>query len=81
MSATLKAALLDQALTLTLDERASLARELLASLDGPEDTGVDEAWLDEAERRQREVNTGAVTLEDWADVRKRIAARLRSPRP
>ena len=71
---------LEQALTLPRGERAEVARELIASLDGPEDDGVEAAWLDEAERRQREAATGAVALEDWSEVRERIAVELRSAR-
>jgi len=40
---------------LSPEERAELIRTLLADLDGPEDDGVDQAWLDEAEKRHREL--------------------------
>jgi hypothetical protein len=42
---------------------------------------VDDAWLDEAERRQREAADDPAAFEDWSDVRSRIAARLRPARP
>jgi hypothetical protein len=38
-------------------ERTELIRSLLAELDGPEDAGVEQAWLEEAERRHREYLT------------------------
>ena len=45
---------------LSTEERAALIRTLLADLDGPEDEGVEQAWLDEAERRYRELIDGTV---------------------
>ena len=72
--------LLEQALKLPRGERAGVARELIASLDDPLEEGADEAWLDEAERRQREASADPALLEDWTLVRDRIAARLRASR-
>jgi hypothetical protein len=42
---------LDEALQLELSERAELAAELLASLDGQPDKDVEVAWVVEIERR------------------------------
>jgi len=70
----------EQALSLPPDERAGLARDLIASLDDGADEGADQAWLDEAERRQREVASDPAQLEDWSVVRARISARLRATR-
>jgi putative addiction module component (TIGR02574 family) len=72
---------LDEGLKLPAVERASVARELIASLDGPAEEDVDEAWLAEAERRQREAGDDPAAFEDWTDVRARIAERLRAARP
>ena len=69
-----------EALGLPRKERAGLARELLESLDSPPDEGAEEAWIDEAERRVAEVDSGQVELEDWDVVRERISARLRAIR-
>ena len=44
-----KASLLSEA------ERAEFALSLLESLDGPTDSGVEEAWLLEVERRVSEI--------------------------
>ena len=49
-------------------EPAGVARELIASLDGPAEEGVEEAWLDEAERRQREAADDPDAFEDWVDA-------------
>lgn len=72
--------LLNQALTLSRKERASLARELIASLDEPhEDPAVVEAaWLAEIERRLQEVKDGTAELVDWDTVRAQALDRLRT---
>jgi hypothetical protein len=41
----------NEALALPLDERAALARDLLLSLDEPADSGAEEAWAEDANRR------------------------------
>ena len=66
----------DQALALPPNERAKLAHEIIASLDGPADEGAAEAWVREIERRVREVKNGSVKLVDWKDTRARILKRL-----
>jgi len=45
---------------LSPEEKAELIRALIAELDGPEEEGVEQAWLEEAERRQRELLDGKV---------------------
>ncbi len=72
--------LLDEALRLPPSDRAAIARELIASLDGPPDANVEEAWLVEVERREQEMSAGTAKLEEWSVVRERIATRLRSIR-
>ncbi|MEX2431040.1 MAG: addiction module protein [Dehalococcoidia bacterium] len=72
-------ALLREALALRSDERADVAAELLASLDGldTEDPAVlDAAWAAEIERRARRVLAGESPGEPWEDVRDRIARGL-----
>ena len=70
-----------EALRLSREERAGLARDLIESLDEPADDDPEQAWLDEAERRATEAASGSVVLEDWADVRERISKKLRALRP
>lgn len=65
-----------QALALPPDERAELAHEIIASLDGPADDAAAEAWVREIERRVREVKNGSVKLVDWKDTRVRLLTRL-----
>jgi putative addiction module component (TIGR02574 family) len=57
-----------KALSLSLDERAQLAEELLRSLHGAIDPDVDAAWDQEIRRRVAEVESGAAKLIPAADV-------------
>lgn len=41
-------------------DQEPLLRALLEELDGPTDADVEPAWLDEAQRRSHELDTGAV---------------------
>jgi putative addiction module component (TIGR02574 family) len=70
--------LLREALALSDGERAELAAELLASLDGgAEDPDeVEAAWAAEIARRAGRVLKGESAGEAWSDVRQRIGARL-----
>lgn len=72
---------LHEGLKLAPAERADIALELIASLDGPSDEGVEEAWFEEAARRQRDATDDPSAFEAWDDLRGRILARLRAPRP
>jgi len=60
---------LDEALQLELTERAELAAELLASLDGRPDDEVEAAWAAEIERRAERARTGADGGKPWAEAR------------
>lgn len=77
MSSTL-AEVKEMAARLSADERAQLALELIQSLDaGTEaDTGVDEAWQIEIERRATEVDRGLVDPVPGDEVFRRVRAKL-----
>ena len=70
--------ILPELLKLPARERARLATELVQSLDESEDSDAAAAWLEELDRRAREVVGGTVKLEDWTKVRRRIELRLRA---
>ena len=65
-------AVLARALQLDTEERAALAAELLASLDGPADPDAEAAWAAEIRRRVAAIESGAAHLEPWDAVRGRI---------
>ena len=71
--------LLREALALSIDERADVAAELLASLDdGSDDPAeVEAAWAAEIERRARRVLSGSPAGTSWQDVRTRAESDLR----
>jgi putative addiction module component (TIGR02574 family) len=73
--------LLQAALALSLDERAKLARELIASLDDPPDADAQEAWALEIARRTREIQDGSVDGVSWTEAEKRVTERLRRVGP
>lgn len=65
--------LLEEALELPAEERAHLAVELSASVEGEEEPGdVQKAWAEEIERRLQRLESGESELNDWATVRARI---------
>lgn len=68
--------ILDEALALPTRERAHLAAELMASVDGEPDPDAQAAWLVELDRRVRRVQAEGPSGADWQDVHARIAAQL-----
>lgn len=64
--------LLADALRLELADRAELASELIASLDGPSDPDAAQAWAEEIERRAASLKAGTATIESWEEVKRRI---------
>jgi putative addiction module component (TIGR02574 family) len=46
---------------LSAAEKREIMATLLEELDGPPDDGAETAWLDEAERRVAEIDSGTVT--------------------
>ena len=62
--------LLEQALTLPLQDRAQLASGLLASLDSDaaDETDVEARWSTETQRRADEIEVGSVELVSWERV-------------
>lgn len=71
------------ALQLDRQERADLARQLIASLDEGVDAAdgdVEAAWLAEVEKRIATAAGGTAKFEPWEAAEERIAARLRDMR-
>ena len=74
-------ALLYEALALPPTERAALAEALLASLEEHSDEDAEAAWKTEIERRISEIETHAVSLIQWPEVRRRLFDPRPSSRP
>ncbi|MFI5182100.1 MAG: addiction module protein [Thermoanaerobaculia bacterium] len=62
---------------LSEQDRAWLASELIASLDGPPDPDAEDAWAREIHRRAAEIELGTVKPIAWKDVKARLDGRLR----
>ena len=65
-----------EALKLNPASRARLARDLLASLDTLSAADLEQLWLDEAVRRDDELDQGAARLQPAGEVLARARARL-----
>lgn len=68
--------LLHEAMTLTADERARLAAQLIASVDGDPDPLAEDTWLAEVQQRAEEAEANPDDAEDWAQVKARLQAAL-----
>jgi putative addiction module component (TIGR02574 family) len=66
---------LHDALELSADDRAELAADLLASLDGPPDADASAAWTDEIRRRVDGALAGDVKGTPWLELRDRLWGR------
>jgi putative addiction module component (TIGR02574 family) len=66
--------LLHDAMELPLSERAELAADLLASLDGEPEAEVEAAWASEIERRAREAIANPDDDVAWETVRAELHA-------
>ncbi|MBA3820025.1 MAG: addiction module protein [Deltaproteobacteria bacterium] len=66
--------LLVDAMELPVAERAELAAELLASLDGEPEVDVEAAWASEIERRAREALASPDDDVAWETVRAELRA-------
>ena len=73
----LVAELSERARSLAPEDRARLAEELLASLEGDQEPEVDAAWDEEIRKRIAEVGSGAVKLLPAGEVFARVRRSLR----
>ncbi len=64
--------LLEEALKLSANERAEVAEQLIASLDDAPDTGVEQAWQEEVQRRLGQIERGEVNTIPWEEVQRRL---------
>ena len=70
--------ILEEALRLPLDQRATVIAELIASMDGEPDADAEQAWAAEIERRARRALRGESSGRDWSSVRSDLDARHRT---
>ncbi|MGH8620520.1 MAG: addiction module protein [Burkholderiales bacterium] len=63
--------------SLSFEDKTELIRALIAELDGPADADVERAWLQEAQRRHREVADGKVKPVPGERVFEKLSSRLK----
>jgi putative addiction module component (TIGR02574 family) len=68
--------LLEQALSLSIEEQEALADSLISNLGGKVDEGLQAAWEAEIGKRIAELDSGEAKTTSWAGVRKRNLAKL-----
>ncbi len=64
-----------EAMKLAPEERETLMRLLIESVDAEPDQGVDDAWRVEIERRMAELDSGTVQTIPWEELRARLYRR------
>jgi putative addiction module component (TIGR02574 family) len=67
--------LFEEAMKLEPEERATLIRLLIESVDAEAKDGVEDAWRVEIERRMAELDSGTVQTIPWDELRARLYRR------
>jgi putative addiction module component (TIGR02574 family) len=70
------AKLLQQALSLSIEEQEALADSLISNLGGKVDEGVLAAWDEEIKKRIGDLDSGRAKTIPWSEVRQRNLAKL-----
>lgn len=70
------AKLLQQALSLSVEEQEALADSLISNLGGKVDEGVLTAWDEEIKKRVADLDSGKAKTIPWTEVRQRNLAKL-----
>ncbi len=63
--------------SLSIEEKTELVRALISELDGQPDADVEQAWLEEAQRRHRDVVDGKVEPVSGKRVFENLRQRLK----
>ncbi len=61
--------IINEAMRMPAEERATIAENLIASLDRECDDQTEALWQDEVQKRIREIESGAVKCVPWESVR------------
>ncbi|MGZ8158467.1 MAG: addiction module protein [Methylobacter sp.] len=63
---------LENAKRLNVNERALVAHCLISSLETSQDEGVEQAWVELAEKRYQELASGKAESVSWDDIKKEV---------
>jgi putative addiction module component (TIGR02574 family) len=66
--------ILNEALTMSPEERARMARCLIQSLETPPDETADAKWVELAQKRLVELEAGIVKPVSWDKIKKNVRA-------
>ncbi len=72
--------IIEAALKLDPTERAHVAHELLESISGAVNGGLDAEWIKELEQRARDIEEGRGDFLSWPEARQEIESSLRRSR-
>lgn len=72
--------ILDEALQLSLEDRALMVSRLIESLDGEADEDVEAAWNEEIAKRLKEIDDGTAKMVPWEEVRRKMRGILDAKR-
>ena len=67
--------LFEEAMKLDPEERDTLMRLLIESVDAESEDGVEDAWRVEIERRMAELDSGTVQMIPWEELRAQLYRR------
>ncbi len=67
--------LLQEAMTLSVDERLELAEALMDGAEPAKGLPFHSAWLAEVQRRSQQIDSGEVTLISWEEVKRSLETR------
>lgn len=67
---------LDQVLSLPVEERIKIADQLLLSLNSAGQAEIDQAWAVEAERRVKQIENSEVETVSWDECEAKVKALL-----
>lgn len=68
----------DTALSLDRKDKARLADTILRSLHGEVDSEIEQAWIDEVQKRKESLKSGEASLHPASEVLKEARERIRS---
>ncbi|MCP4350357.1 MAG: addiction module protein [Desulfobacterales bacterium] len=66
--------ILNEALSLTPSERATIAHCLISSIDEPAMEDVEQEWIELAQKRLSELENNEVKAVSWKDLKQKIRA-------
>ena len=64
--------ILEKAMSMSQQQRAFIAEQLIESLEAKTDTDVEKVWQQEIQQRMADVNREGVVFMTWDDAKKRL---------